>query len=222
MEAVGGLGAELFNDLLGASRLVAARSGALVRGPGAVFVRGPLRGKWPGLCEAVFLPPRQRNTSGISVAVVCLFDEVERVLPFEDDDGERRWNSMPLWYPSLDLSAERRLAVVVTDVHPDCNRSMCGRKEVRRRTPSSFFQGSLPRPIFRRGYSIDAERHRQADGKSFDDETLRGIIGKRRAPFLARQLASLVCRENSDISDSTVRWSSAQRPVEQPSFMPDF
>jgi len=39
-------------------------------------------------------------------------------------------------------------------------------------------------------------------GKSFDDETLRGIHREAGGhPFLARQLASLVCRENSDISD---------------------
>jgi len=119
--------------------------------------------------------------------------------------------------------SERRLAVVVTDVHPDCNRiNVWSQRGAETNPVFNFF-----REVFLGPFSEEDTRLMLSDiarlmGKSFDDETLRASIGKRRAPFSCAPTSQFGLPGELRYFGFNCAMEFRTRPVEQPFIMPDF
>lgn len=155
--------------------------------------------------------------AGYNLPVVCLFDEMERVLPRE---GRYEAGEFNLCFGVLRALSQGSgvLAMVVADVHPDCNRI---NHWPTGRGPSNPVYGFF-KEIFLEPFGEASTMAMLADlggfmARQFDDETLRMIQqGSGGHPFVARQLASLVCSRIPAEDNSMVSWRQAEPYIREP------
>lgn len=213
-------GAELFNEILRRlERLLMARGAPVPESMTSFSSRSPASDVAPEFGRRFNVLSDVASHAGYELPVICLFDEIERVLPFPEDGQEKalEFNAFFGTLRSI-CQTDRRLVLVATDVHPDCNRiNLWAQRGSGTNPVFAFFK-----EVFLRSFSEEDTRTMLCDiarlmGRSFDDETLHAIHSESGGhPFLARQLASLVCRQNSDHGEPTISWMATRRYVEQP------
>ena len=105
--------------------------------------------------------------SGYELPIICLLDEVERVLPQVGDAREKAEEFNACFGVLRALIQEQRiLGLMVTDVYPDCNRiNEWPQEGVPTNPVFQFFQGSLFRSIIGRRNNDDDHRPRKMDGE---------------------------------------------------------
>ena len=156
---------------------------------------------------------------GFAVPILCLLDEVERVLPTSEDSLEkvREFNA---FFGALRGLGQQHgaMTLLVADVVPDCNRINHWPQRGATTNPVyTFFKEIFLAPL-----SQDESVTMLRDlgglmGRRFDDRTVQRIHQESNGhPFIARQLASVVCNEVSDEGRDVIRWSKARRYVEEP------
>lgn len=156
---------------------------------------------------------------GYKLPIICLLDEVERILPSPTDPPEKVEEFNSLFGTLRTLSQERReLGILVVDVHPDCNRiNQWSQPNVPTNPVFNFFKEEFISPFS----TIDTETMLndigQLMGRSFDRETLVSIHYKSGGhPFISRQLASLLCRRVPVEENKQINISMSQKYLKKP------
>jgi hypothetical protein len=158
--------------------------------------------------------------SGYSSPIVCLLDEVERILPLPEDSREKveEFNAFFGALRAL-CQQQRRLSLLVTDVHPDCNRiNQWTQTGVPTNPVFKFFKEVFLTPFTAEDTATMLISIGRLMGckQAFDDETLAQIHRTSGGhPFIARQLASLLSQKASLKEHQTISWAAAQRYVEK-------
>ncbi len=130
--------------------------------------------------------------------VICLLDEIERILPLPTDSREKVEEFNAVFGALRVLSQQKRnLGLLVADVHPDCNRiNHWSQSGVPTNPVFNFFKEEFVPP-----FSLDETRTMIDDigklmGRKFDEETLVAIHQESGGhPFISRQIASLLCNK---------------------------
>ena len=162
------------------------------------------------LCKLAELLPR----TGYELPIVCFLDEIERILPTPHDSREKVEEFNAFFGALRVLCQERRiLSLLVADVHPDCNRI---NQWLQDGVPSNPVH-NLFKEIFLAPFSSDETHTMITDigglmGREFDKETLDTLHEQSGGhPFIARQLASLVCKKISIETTRKICWDQSQR-----------
>ncbi|OKH30225.1 hypothetical protein NIES2119_31320 [[Phormidium ambiguum] IAM M-71] len=151
--------------------------------------------------------------------ILLFLDEIERILPVATDPLEKVEEFNAFFGGLRVLSQEQRLlGLLVADVHPDCNRINQWQQEGVPTNPVfSFFK-----EVFLSSFSEEETKTMLVDisrlmGRSFDRETLTAIYQESGGhPFIARQLASLLCAKVPEQEDGQISCSTAQRYLNRP------
>jgi hypothetical protein len=125
LQVLAGLDAKqhLAGELLQRSRQTGAEFAAELR------QLGPTGGN--GFCYRAFIEFSRRfgvlaaalPQAGFQLPVVCILDEVERILPFPADSPMKAAEFNAVFGTLRSISqTEQKLAILVADVHPDCTR----------------------------------------------------------------------------------------------------
>ena len=193
----------LFNELIRQLRARLLSRGSAAPDSQDVF---PLD-RPPGEVAPVFVErirqlARALAASGDPLPIICMLDEMERVLP-RDHGGVAAFANFNVCFGSLRaLCQEQRiLSLIVTDVYPDCNRiSVWPAAEVGTNPLYSFFKESYLPP-----FPPSETRHMlESIGMLMNYALPKEVIGRIHElsgghPFLSRQLASLVySNQNQD------------------------
>jgi tetratricopeptide (TPR) repeat protein len=158
--------------------------------------------------------------SGYRSPIVCLLDEVERILPLPEDSREKveEFNAFFGALRAL-CQQERRLSLLVTDVHPDCNRiNQWTQTGVPTNPVFKFFKEVFLTPFTAEDTATMLISIGRLMGckQAFDDETLAQIYQASGGhPFIARQLASLLSQKASLKEHQTISWAAAQRYLDK-------
>lgn len=155
---------------------------------------------------------------GMRLPVVCLFDEMERLLPLPDDPRAKADEFNACFGTLRALSQERRqLALLVADVHPDCNRiSRWPQASAGTNPLYGFFKEVFLQPFSGSETTEMLTKISQLMGWGFDKKTLKAVHAAGGGhPFLSRQLASLLGKRLHPSESATIPWADARRIVER-------
>lgn len=159
------------------------------------------------------------SQSGIALPMLCFLDEVERILPRMSHSAGRigEYNSFFGTLRAL-CQQQRVLALLVTDVFPDCNRiNHWPQRDAASNPIYSFLTEVFLGPFSEEDTVAMISDIGDLMGRRLDAETARAIHRESGGhPFVARQIASIVCSEVSTYGDEPVTWKSAQSYVEDP------
>jgi hypothetical protein len=153
---------------------------------------------------------------GYQLPVMCFLDEMERVLPLPTDIVTKVDEFNVCFGTLRALSQERRqLALLVADVHPDCNRvNRWSQQGVGTNPLYAFFKEVHLAPFSCDETSGMLESIAQLMGWSFDEPTLKHIhVQSGGHPFLSRQLASLLGARLNPHQGQAIQWPDAQRII---------
>ena len=162
---------------------------------------------------------RRLNQAGYELPILLFLDEIERILPTETDSRERVEEFNACFGVLRALSQERRLlALLAADVHPDCNRiNQWAQPGIPTNPAFNFFK-----EVFVLPFSPAATTRMLTDigklmGVEFDAETLAAIHRESGGyPFIARQLASLLCKKVAAERQGEIQESAARRYLNEP------
>ena len=156
---------------------------------------------------------------GFAVPILCFLDEVERILPTNEDSLEKVREFNAFFGALRGLGQQHRaMTLLVADVVPDCNR--INHWPQRGATTNPVY--TYFKEIFLAPLTLDESVTMLRDlgglmGRRFDDCTVQRIHRESNGhPFVARQLASVLCSEVSDEGRAVIRWSKARRYIEEP------
>jgi Tfp pilus assembly protein PilF len=133
--------------------------------------------------------------AGYKLPILCFLDEIERILPAASDPRERAEEFNAFFGALRALSQEqRKLTLLVADVHPDLNRINYWEQEGVATNPvNGFFKEIFLRPFAMEETKLMIADIGQLMGRSFDNQMLEAIHHESGGhPFVARQLARLV------------------------------
>ena len=157
--------------------------------------------------------------AGFRLPVVCLLDEMERLLPTPYDSREKA-DEFNVYFGALRSLAQqhRQLALLAADVHPDCNRVNRWPQASTGTNPLySFFKETFLGPFAASETTEMLDGLSRLMGWGFDAETARAIhMSSGGHPFLARQLASLLRDRLAPGEDETVTGVAAARFLKRP------
>jgi HEAT repeat protein/AAA+ ATPase superfamily predicted ATPase len=150
--------------------------------------------------------------------IICFLDEIERILPMLRDPVEKVEEFNAFFGVLRSLSQEQRqLGFLVADVHPDCNRiNQWSQPGVPTNPVFSFFK-----EVFLAPFSIEETTTMITDisrlmGREFDSETLTNIHQESGGhPFIARQIASLLCAKIPEVGNELITCSDSQRYMQK-------
>lgn len=159
------------------------------------------------------------NKAGYELPILLFLDEIERIIPTDLDSKERAEEFNACFGAFRALSQEQRvLSLLIADVHPDCNRINQWRQAGVPTNPVfSFFK-----EVFLSPFSPEETTRMLTDigklmGVTFDQETLTAIHRESGGhPFIARQLASLLCKKLAASEKGQIPWLAAQRYLNKP------
>lgn len=173
----------------------------------------------PEFARQVSLLANGLKKAGYQLPIICFLDEVERILPTPTDAKERAEEFNVFFGVLRALSQEQRLlSILVADVHPDCNRTNYWKQEGVPTNPVCNFFKEIFLPPFR---EKDTKRMLtdigRLMGRQFDQQTLETIHRNSGGhPFLARQLASLLCDKISTNENEQITMQAAERYLNKP------
>jgi hypothetical protein len=161
--------------------------------------------------------------AGYELPIVCLLDEIERILPQAGDAREKVEEFNACFGALRALIQEQQiLGLMVTDVHPDCNRiNEWPQEGVPTNPVSNFFKEVFLGPFSEEETTTMITGLGRWMGRRFDDETLARIHYESGGhPFVARQLASLLYTKVTQTQatadgEALVLFSSAKRYLEE-------
>lgn len=212
-------GTELFNEIL-------------------VRMSKLIRDRDPGIAQSAKLFPRQAPAASIAsqfvrqvstfadhltkvgyeLPILCFLDEIERVLPAAGDQSEK-FEEFNAFFGALRAFSQeqRKLVLLVADVHPDCNRiNRWPLDNVPTNPVCNFFTEIFLPPFTESETSTMLNDIGGLMGREFDETTLKRINEQSGGhPFVARQLASLLCTHILP-GRQKVEWSKAERYLNDP------
>jgi len=159
------------------------------------------------------------SQAGYELPILLFLDEIERILPTQSDVRERAEEFNACFGAFRALSQERRLlSLLVADVHPDCNRiNQWQQADVPTNPVFNFFK-----EVFVLPFSPEETARMLTDigelmGVKFDGPTLSAIHRESGGhPFVARQLASLLCKKILPNGGGEIQSSAAQSYLDRP------
>jgi hypothetical protein len=213
-------GAELFNEIVGRlSRLLRHR---IPNHPGlekCFEINVPAAKVSADFVRTVSLLARELEKTSYETPILILLDEIERLLPTKNDPQTKAEEFNAFFGALRALSQQqRKIGLLVADVHPDCNRINYWEQPGLPTNPvNQFFKELFLRPFSEKETATMIVNIGRLMGRSFDEETLKGIHQQSGGhPFVARQLASLLTSKLAAKSASTIRWSEAHKYIERP------
>jgi hypothetical protein len=161
---------------------------------------------------------------GYKLPILCFLDEIERILPHAEDSREKAEEFNACFGALRALIQERQiLGLMVTDVHPDCNRiNEWPQEGVPTNPVSNFFKEVFLGPFSEEETATMITGLGRWMGERFDDKTLAKIHHESGGhPFIARQLASLIHNrithtKTTAEGEALIVFSSARRYLEEP------
>lgn len=153
------------------------------------------------------------QTIGRRMPVLCFIDEIERIIPRQNDDLARI-NDFNGFFGTLRALSQqyRNLSLLVADTHPDCNRTNRWRSESATNPVFSFFK-----EVYMRPFNADETESMIHDigalmSRHFDTDTLGSLhFLSGGHPFISRQLASLLCSKVPHSGDGCITYSQASQ-----------
>ena len=157
--------------------------------------------------------------AGYKLPILCFLDEVERILPAACDSKERAEEFNAFLGALRALSQEqRKLTLLVADVHPDLNRINYWEQEGVATNPvNGFFK-----EVFLRPFAMEETKMMIADigqlmGRSFDNKVLEALHHESGGhPFVARQLARLVSSKIATKNNKPITLELAHQYLAKP------
>jgi HEAT repeats len=159
------------------------------------------------------------SQAGYDLPILLFLDEIERILPTHSDVRERAEEFNACFGAFRALSQERRLlSLLVADVHPDCNRiNQWQQADVPTNPVFNFFKEVFVLPFFPPETTRMLTDIGELMGVKFDEHTPIAIHAESGGhPFVARQLASLLCKKLLANGHGEVQLSAAQRYLDRP------
>jgi hypothetical protein len=159
------------------------------------------------------------KNAGFDLPIVCCLDEMERILPVPSDPRERVQEFNAVFGALRALSQESRiLALLVTDVHPDCNRINHWTQPDTATNPLySFFKELYLSPFDEEETNRMLSDIGRLMGLRIDEQTQAAIYHQSGGhPYLARQLASLAWEKSCGAGASEIRYAEARQYIEKP------
>jgi uncharacterized protein YjbI with pentapeptide repeats len=157
--------------------------------------------------------------------ILCFLDEVERIIPTPEDHRQKAEEFNACFGALRVLSQEQRqLALLVADVHPDCNRiNRWEQQGVPTNPVFSFFKEVFLPPFSEEDTQEMLTNIGKLMGLEFDEETPRRIHQQSGGhPFVCRQLARFLTEkikeENLKFPKSgnvVIEWARAERYLEK-------
>jgi len=213
-------GAELFNEILRQlTVLIRDRNTATTHSLEPFSLDRPATALTTDFIQRISKILPDLTKAGYEPPMVLFLDEVERILPLPNDSSEKVEEFNAFFGSLRALSQEQRqLGILVADVHPDCNRINQWQQEGVPTNPVfSFFKEVILSPFSEEETQTMLVDVSRLMGRSFDLETLAAIHHESGGhPFIARQLASLLCTKVSDREDGQIALSEAQRYLNRP------
>ena len=173
----------------------------------------------PDFVDTVLTLSEELEKASFEPPSFILLDEVERILPRVNDPSERVEEFNSFFGALRALSQQlRKVGLLVTDVHPDCNRINHWEQEGLPTNPvNQFFKELFLKPFSEEETSSMIVNIGRLMGRSFDQETLSKIHEQSGGhPFVARQLASLLTSKLGEKKNSKIRWTDAHQYVTRP------
>jgi hypothetical protein len=211
-------GAELFNEILKRlGEMLLARNGEIPAGVEQFSSTAAAAEIASRFKDSVSRIAEKLQEAGYAPPIVCLLDEVERILPRPEDSREKA-EEFNAFFGVLRVLCQqkRQLSLLVTDVHPDCNRiNHWAQPGVPTNPVYKFFKDEFLQPFSAEETKTMLTSIGQLMGyqKLFDEESLAEIHRISGGhPFIARQLAYLLYLKIRPGDGETIHQSSA-RPV---------
>jgi len=159
------------------------------------------------------------QAAGYHLPILCFLDEIERILPTKTDPKERTEEFNACFGVLRVLSQEQRqLSLLVADVHADCNRiNQWQQPDVPTNPVFSFFKEYFISPFSQSETTRMLTDIGELMGVTFDQATQIAIHRESGGhPFIARQLASLLCKKVAPENKGEINLSAAQRYLNKP------
>jgi hypothetical protein len=159
------------------------------------------------------------KSDGFDLPIVCCLDEMERILPAPSDPRERVQEFNAVFGALRALSQESRiLALLVTDVHPDCNRiNHWPQSDTATNPLYNFFKELYLSPFDEPETDRMLTDIGRLMGLRIDGQTLTAIYRQSGGhPYLARQLASLAWAKSCGAGASEIHYAEARQYIERP------
>ncbi len=155
---------------------------------------------------------------GYELPVLCFFDEMERVIPQATDSSDKALDFNTLFGTLRGLSQnERKLAIMVVDLHADCNRiNHWPQERVSTNPIYSFFKETYVTPFNLEDTCRMIEDIGKLMGRNFDEQTKKMIHQESGGiPFLSRQLASTLYQKIEPSNGIHIIWTEAKRIIDK-------
>lgn len=156
---------------------------------------------------------------GYDLPIICLLDEVERIIPF-NEDSKRKVEEFNAFFGVLRALSQksRNLSLLVADVHTDFNRiNQWTQPGVPTNPVFHFFKEVFIAPFLEEDTTTMLTDIGKLMTRAFDKKTLSEIhIKSGGHPFVARQLASLLCKKIPIEVAQCIKWENSQYYLENP------
>ena len=150
--------------------------------------------------------------------ILCFLDEVERILPNPSHPKEKveEFNACLGALRALCQPNYKKLALLVADVHPDCNRiNYWAHEGVATNPVFSFFKEVFLHPFSEEETVEMLNSIGEFMGLKFDDQTPQEIYKESGGhPFIARQLARFLTKAVLANDSRTFEWSALKGNLE--------
>jgi hypothetical protein len=209
----------VFDDiLLQLRRLADSREARTVGREQADSTVQPCGGSSTRFAAAVELLARDLKRAGYQLPIVLCLDEIERILPLGDATSTQIIQFNTCMGTLRSLSQDKRLvSLLVTDVHPDCNRTNHWPAPTLATNPVfAFFKEVFMPPFSEEDTTVMIEFIGRSMGLLFDEPLISEIHRKTGGqPFLARQLAAVVVKA-SERNGNHIGFDGARRILASP------
>jgi hypothetical protein len=145
---------------------------------------------------AIELLARELKRVGYQLPIVLCLDEVERIFPLNGATSTQISQFNTCMGTLRSLSQDKRLvSLLVTDVHPDCNRTNHWSTPLGTNPVFAFFKEMFMPPFSEEDTTVMIQFIGRTMGLLFDDDLISEIHKKAGGqPFLARQLAAVIVK----------------------------
>ena len=162
---------------------------------------------------------RRLEEKGFSLPIICLLDEMERILPTDTNRPNKGTEFNAVLSTLRALSQSHRLvAMVATDVHPDYNRANYWPTATAESNPiCGFFTEVFLQPFVQEETATMIRDIAGLMDRELDDETIDNIqVLSGGHPYLSRQLASMLAAEYLGARARRIDTTHSARYVAEP------
>ena len=156
--------------------------------------------------------------------ILCFLDEVERIIPTPEDDREKAEEFNAFFGALRVLCQERKISLLVADVHPDCNRiNSWTQTGVATNPVFSFFKEIFLPPFSKEETQDMLVNLGELMGLEFDAATPQEIHHQSGGhPFVSRQIARFLTNKIKDRQDlphqngsMLIEWGMVEKYLEK-------